>query len=66
MLAHAMAMENPKMILAEGVGAMEFYELSEKYGIGAVPDTVVNEGEHRVVGAVPENYMLSELKQLAK
>ena len=54
-------MENPGMVLAEGVEAMEFSELSEKYGISSVPDTVINAGVGRVVGAVPEQNMLAEL-----
>ena len=61
LLAHQIAMENPAMVLAEGVGAMEFSELSEKYGISSVPDTVINAGVGRVVGAVPEQSMLAEL-----
>ena len=52
------------MVLAEGVGAMEFNELSEKYGISSVPDTVINAGAGRVVGAVPEQNMLAELMRL--
>ena len=64
MLAHQMAMENPAMVLAEGVSAMEFNELSEKYGISSVPDTVINEGDGRVVGAVPEQSMLAELMRM--
>ena len=54
-------MENPEMVLAEGIGAMEFYELSEEYGISSVPDTIINGGIGRVVGAVPEQNMLAEL-----
>ena len=49
------------MILAEGVGAMEFMQLSEDYGISSVPDTVINAGAGRVVGAVPEQNMLAAL-----
>ena len=49
------------MVLAEGVSAMEFNELSEEYGISSVPDTVINKGAGRVVGAVPEQKMLAEL-----
>lgn len=59
-----MAMENPDMVLAEGVSAMEFNELSEEYGISSVPDTVINDGDGRVVGAVPEQSMLAELMRL--
>ena len=61
MLAHQIAMENPKMVLAEGVEAMEFQELSVKYRISGVPDTVINDDAGRVVGAVPEQGMLAEL-----
>jgi hypothetical protein len=60
-LAHQIAMENPSMVLAEGVEATEFQELSEKYMISSVPDTVINEDAGRVVGAVPEQNMLAEL-----
>jgi hypothetical protein len=59
-----MAMENPAMVLAEGVSAMEFNELSEEYGISSVPDTVINDGDGRVVGAVPEQSMLAELMRM--
>ena len=54
-------MENPALVLAEGVGAMDFAELSEEYGIGSVPDTVINGGVGRVVGAYPEQNFLAEL-----
>lgn len=64
MLAHQIAMENPSMVLAEGVGAMEFNELSNEYAISSVPDTVINGGAGRVVGAVPEQNMLAELMRL--
>ncbi len=49
------------MILAEGVSAQEFYELSEQYQISSVPDTIINDGKGRVLGAVPEQNMLAEL-----
>lgn len=60
-LAYQMAMENPQMVLAEGVEAMEFQELSSRYMISGVPDTVINADAGRVVGAVPESQMLAEL-----
>jgi hypothetical protein len=60
-LAHQIAMENPKMVLAEGVEATEFQELSNHYRISGVPDTVINDDAGRVVGAVPEQNMLAEL-----
>jgi len=61
LLAHQIAMENPALILAEGVEATEFQELSAQYQISSVPDTVINESAGRVVGAVPEQNMLAEL-----
>ena len=65
MLAHAIAMENPEMVLSEGISAQDFYELSESYGISGVPDTVIN-GKGRVLGAVPESMLLTELMKRAK
>jgi hypothetical protein len=59
-------MENPAMVLAEGVGAMEFMDLSENFGISSVPDTVINAGAGRVIGAVPEQNMLAELMRSEK
>jgi hypothetical protein len=64
LLAHQFAMENPAMIRAEGVEAMEFAELSAHYQISGVPDTVINDGAARVVGAVPESHLLNEIQQL--
>jgi thioredoxin-related protein len=64
LLAHQIAMENPAMVLAEGVEAMEFNELSEMYEISGVPDTIINSGAGRVLGAVPEQSMLAELMRL--
>ena len=52
------------MVLAEGVEATEFQELSMKYGISSVPDTVINDDAGRVVGAVPERNMLTELMRV--
>lgn len=61
LLAHQIAMENPSMVLAEGVGAMEFQQLSQDYGISSVPDTIINDGAGRYVGALPEQNVLAEL-----
>lgn len=66
MLAHQIAMENPALVLAEGVEATEFQELSEKYGISSVPDTVINDNAGRVVGAVPEQKMLAEMMRVIR
>jgi thioredoxin-related protein len=61
-----MAMENPSMILAEGVEAMEFPELSERYGVSGVPQTTINDGAGTVVGAVPEQNLLAEILRASK
>ncbi len=62
MLAHQMAMENPQWIRAEGVEATEFRELSQKYYVSGVPQTVINSGAKMVVGAVPEINLLSQIR----
>lgn len=60
-LAHRMAMENPGMIRAEGVEATEFPELANQFGVSGVPQTTINAGAGTVIGAVPENQLLSEI-----
>lgn len=63
MLAHQMAMENPAMIRAEAVDAMEFPELSERFRVQGVPQTVIDAGKGIVVGAYPEAQLLAEIKR---
>jgi len=63
LLAHQMAMENPQMIRAEGVEATEFPELSERFNVRGVPQTVINSGQGSVVGAVPEQNLLAEIRR---
>ena len=62
LLAHQMAMENPKWIRAEGLDATEFRELSQKYYVSGVPQTVINSGAKMVVGAVPEINLLNQIR----
>lgn len=61
LLAHQMAMENPQMIRAEGVEAMEFPELANRFNVHGVPQTVINSGAGIVVGATPEQNLLAEI-----
>lgn len=61
-LAHMMAMENPKMIRAEMIEALEFPELADKYGVSGVPHTTINDGKGTVIGAVPEAHLLTEIR----
>ena len=61
LLAHQMAMENPQMIRAEGVDAIEFPELANRFNVHGVPQTVINLGAGIVVGAAPEQNLLAEI-----
>ncbi|HSD83657.1 MAG TPA: thioredoxin family protein [Anaerolineae bacterium] len=61
LLAHQMAMENPQMIRAEGIEAMEFPELADRFHVSGVPQTVINSGAGTVVGAAPEQQLLAEI-----
>ena len=53
------------MVQAEMVGTSEFEELTRKHGVRGVPQTTINDGAANVVGAVPENHMIEELKRIA-
>ena len=64
LLAHRRAMENPSMVRAEGVEATEFPDLSNRFGVSGVPQTVINAGAGSVVGAVPENQLFSEIRRV--
>ena len=63
LLAHQMAMENPQMIHAEGIDAMEFPELANRFNVHGVPQTVINSGAGIVVGSAPERNLVAEIKQ---
>ena len=64
--AHRMALESP-WVEAEMVEATEFPLLSNQYDIMGVPDTVINHGKGKIVGAVPEGRLVIEIKNtLAK
>jgi len=61
-LAHQLALESP-MIQAEMIEANEFYDLAIRYNVSGVPHTVINNGAGVVLGAVPEEYLLQEVKR---
>lgn len=61
-LAHQMAMESDH-VEAEMVEAMEFPELSDRFGVSGVPQTTINDGAGTVIGAVPEEMLLDEIKR---
>jgi hypothetical protein len=56
-----MAMES-SMVTAEAVEATEFPMLSSKFQVMGVPDTSINFGQGKVIGAMPEGRMLIEIK----
>ena len=51
------------MIRAEGVEATEFPELADRFNVRGVPQTVINAGAGIVVGAVPEQNLLTEIRR---
>lgn len=50
------------MVHAEAVDAMEFPELTQRFRVQGVPQTVINSGEGIVVGAYPEQQLLAEIR----
>lgn len=64
-LAHRMAMENP-LITAEAVEASEYPELADQFKVSGVPHTVINDGAGNVIGAVPVEQLLVEIKAAVK
>jgi Thioredoxin domain len=61
-LAHQMALESP-FVQAEMVEATEFPELSMQFKVSSVPQTTINSGVGRVVGAMPESHLLAEIQR---
>ncbi len=45
------------------IEAMEFPQLSDRFGVSGVPQTTINDGLGTVVGAVPEENLLAEIKR---
>ena len=62
LLAHRMAMESP-MVIADGVESSEFYDLANQYQVSAVPNTIINDGQGSVLGAVPEFDLMEGIEQ---
>lgn len=63
-VAHDFAMLNPN-ITGDGIDAMEFKELAQKYGVMSVPKTVINE-KIQFVGPYPPNVVLKKIMKLKK
>ena len=45
------------------VEATEFPELSSRFRVSGVPQTTINAGAGTVLGAVPEDYLITEIKR---
>lgn len=52
------------MISAEMIEANEFYELAARYNVRGVPQTIINDNAGVVLGAVPEEHLLQEIKRI--
>ena len=64
-LAHRMALESP-LIEAEMVEANEFPELCMRFYVSGVPQTTINDGAGRLVGAAPEEHLVAEIQKALK
>ncbi len=62
-LTHRMALESDKVV-ADMIEAMEFNELSNEYGVSGVPHTDINYHKGTVVGAVPEEHFVAEIRRV--
>ncbi len=58
-LAYQFAVENAN-VRADGIEATEFPELTVKYGVRAVPKTIINES-FSIEGALPEEHFLDQI-----
>ncbi len=63
MLADKLAMESP-LIQAEMIEANEFYDLAMRYNVSGVPQITINDGAGMVLGAVPDEYLVQEIKRV--
>ena len=54
------------MTHAEMIEANEFYKLAMRYNFSSVPQTIINDGTGVIFGAVPEKYLLQEIKRAEK
>jgi hypothetical protein len=64
-LAHQMAFESP-FVQADMVEVLEYPDLGDKYAVGGVPQTTINDGAGNVVGAVPEGHLVKEIQEMLK
>jgi predicted DsbA family dithiol-disulfide isomerase len=62
-LAHRLAIESP-LIQADMIEANEFYDIAMRYNVSGVPLTTINDDLGVVLGAVPEEYLVQEIKRI--
>ena len=60
--AHRLAYASEK-VWGEMIEAQEFPELSQRFQIHGVPDTIVNQGAARILGAQPLSAFLEAIQQ---
>lgn len=63
--AFQFALESP-LVEAEAVEAMEFPDLADRFQVSGVPQTTINMGAGTVVGAVPEQGLVEEIRAALK
>jgi hypothetical protein len=51
------------MVESEMIEAMEFPELSNRFSVSGVPQTTINYGAGTVIGAVPEENLVAEIRR---
>ncbi|MEA4908853.1 MAG: thioredoxin family protein [Anaerolineaceae bacterium] len=61
-LAHQMAFESA-WVEAEMVEAIEFSDLSDRFGVSGVPHTSINFGIEELIGAAPETMLVEKIKE---
>lgn len=61
LLAHQMAMESD-FVQAEMVEATEYSDLANQFMVSGVPQTTINSGMARVVGAVPAHTLVEQIE----
>lgn len=61
LLAHQMALESD-LVQAEMVEATEYTDLANQFMVSGVPQTTVNSGLARVVGAVPAQNLIEQIE----
>ncbi len=60
--SHRFAYASPK-VMGEMIEAQEFPALADKYHIHGVPDTVINHGAQRILGAQPVSAFLDAIRK---